>query len=102
MDMAHGRGAWTWQQTVNNIRSRKERNAHRMPTQIATQDALHALFHPRAVAVVGASDDTTKHGYIVLTNLRNTGFRGGIFGISRRLKDVDGIRCFPDLASVPE
>ena len=30
----------------------------------AKQDALHALFHPRAVAVIGASDDDTKHGYI--------------------------------------
>src|SRR5580704_11296942 len=72
----------------------------RMP--IATQDALHALFHPRAVAVIGASDDTTKHGYIVLTNVRDTGFRGGIVGISRRLKDVDRIPCFADLASLPE
>ncbi len=69
---------------------------------IATQDALHALFHPRAVAVIGASDDTTKHGYIVLTNVRNTGFKGGIYGISRRLTDVEGIPCFPDLATVPE
>ena len=66
-----------------------------MPPQIATQEALHALFHPRAVAVIGASDETTKHGYIVLTNVRDTGFRGGIFGISRRLKDVDGIPVFP-------
>jgi acyl-CoA synthetase (NDP forming) len=73
-----------------------------MPAQIATQDALHALFHPRAVAVIGASDDTTKHGYIVLTNIRDTGFQGGIYGISRRLTNVDGIPCFPDLASVPE
>jgi acyl-CoA synthetase (NDP forming) len=73
-----------------------------MPAQIATQEALHALFHPRAVAVIGASDDTTKHGYIVLTNVRNTGFRGGIYGISRRLKDVDGIPCFPDLTALPE
>jgi acyl-CoA synthetase (NDP forming) len=73
-----------------------------MPAQIATQDALHALFHPRAVAVIGASDDTTKHGYIVLTNVRDTGFAGGIYGISRRLKAIDGIPCFPDLASLPE
>ena len=72
-----------------------------MPTQIATQEALHALFHPRAVAVIGASDDTTKHGYIVLTNVRDTGFQGGIYGISRRLKDVDGIPCFPDLTTLP-
>ena len=66
------------------------------------QDALHALFHPRAVAVIGASDDDTKHGYIVLTNIRDAGFPGGVYGISRRLKDVNGIPCFPDIASVPE
>ncbi len=70
-----------------------------MPT---TRDALDALFHPRAVAVIGASDDGTKHGYIVLNNIRDTGFRGGVFGISRRLKEVNGIPCFADLAAVPE
>jgi acyl-CoA synthetase (NDP forming) len=70
-----------------------------MPT---THEALDALFHPRAVAVIGASDDGTKHGYIVLNNIRDTGFRGGVYGISRRLKDVNGIQCFPDLASAPE
>jgi acetate---CoA ligase (ADP-forming) len=70
-----------------------------MPT---TRDALDALFHPRAVAVIGASDDGTKHGYIVLNNLRDTGFRGGVYGISRRLQQVNGIPCFPDLAAVPE
>ena len=73
-----------------------------MPAQPATQDALHSLFHPRAVAVIGASDDTTKHGYIVLTNIRNTGFQGGVYGISKRIKDVEGIPCFPDLAFLPE
>ena len=73
-----------------------------MPDRIAAQQALHALFHPRAVAVIGASDDTTKHGYIVLNNVRAAGFTGGIYGISRRLKDVDGIKCYPDLASLPE
>ncbi len=69
---------------------------------ITTQDAIHTLFHPRAVAVIGASDDTTKHGYIVLTNVRNTGFQGGIYGISRRLTEVEGIPCYADLAAVPE
>ncbi len=73
-----------------------------MPDPTATQHALHTLFHPRAVAVVGASDDTTKHGYIVLNNIRDAGFGGGTYGISRRLAQVNGIPCFPDLASLPE
>ena len=72
------------------------------PMGPTTTEALDALFHPRAVAVIGASDDGTKHGYIVLNNIRDTGFPGGVYGISRRLKDVNGIPCFPDLASVPE
>lgn len=72
-----------------------------MPEQPTTQDALHTLFHPRSVAVVGASDDTTKFGYIVLTNLRNTGFQGEIYGINRRLPAIEGIPCVPDLASLP-
>jgi acyl-CoA synthetase (NDP forming) len=54
------------------------------------------------VAVIGASDDDTKHGFIVLTNIRNAGFPGGVYGISRRLKEVQGIPCLPDIASVPE
>ena len=73
-----------------------------MPLKPATHEALDALFHPRAVAVIGASDDTIKHGFIVLSNIRDTGFAGGVYGISRRLRDVNGIPCFPDLASVPE
>lgn len=73
-----------------------------MPNRLSFRDELHALFHPRAVAVIGVSDDTTKHGYIVLTNVRDTGFRGGVYGISRRLTEVNGIPCFPDLAAVPE
>ncbi len=67
-----------------------------------TQEALHTLFHPRAVAVVGATDDSTKHGYIVLNNARDVGFPGGVYGISRRLSQVNGIPCFPSLADVPE
>ena len=70
-----------------------------MPT---THAAIDALFHPRAVAVVGASDDGTKHGYIVLNIIRVTGFKGGVYGIIRRLKEVNGIPCFPDLTAVPE
>ncbi len=73
-----------------------------MPTRLSTQDALHALFHPRAAAVIGASDDSTKHGYIVLNNIRDAGFPGGVYGISRRLTEVNGIPCFPSLADAPE
>src|SRR6476659_5742074 len=78
------------------------RSRHLMSVRPTKREALHALFHPRAVAVIGASDDTTKHGYIVLTNIRATGFRGGIYGISRRLTDIEGIPCLADITAAPE
>ena len=68
----------------------------------STLDALHTLFHPRAVAVIGASGDSTKFGYIVLTNARNTGFTGGVYGINPRLTEIEGIPCVPDIAAIPE
>src|SRR5206468_6564516 len=40
--------------------------------------------------------------YIVLNNIRDTGFSGGVYGISRRLNEVNGIPCYADLADVPE
>ena len=67
-----------------------------------TRTALHTLFHPRAIAVVGATDDPTKHGYIVLTNIRRAGFRGGVYGVSRRLAAVGDVPCVPDFKSLPE
>jgi acyl-CoA synthetase (NDP forming) len=73
-----------------------------MQARIPTQDALHALFHPRAVAVIGASADTTKFGYIVLTNAASIGFQGGVYGVNRRLTEIEGIPCVPDVASLPE
>jgi acyl-CoA synthetase (NDP forming) len=72
-----------------------------MPAQIAIRDALHALFHPRAVAVIGASGDATKHSCIVLTNLRDTGFPGRIYDISRRPKEARAASWLDGAGSMP-
>jgi hypothetical protein len=55
-----------------------------MPVPTATQEAPHTPFHPRAVALIGASGDTTRHGCVVLTSLRNAGFTDGIFAETLR------------------
>jgi hypothetical protein len=52
-----------------------------MPAPIAVHDALPAQCHPRAV--IAATDAATKHGCIVLANLNDTGFLGGIYCIGR-------------------
>jgi acetyltransferase len=57
-----------------------------MPRPVS--DALDALFNPRRVAVVGASDERGKTGTVVMRNLK--GFRGEVVPITRSAHAVAG------------
>lgn len=43
--------------------------------------ALHPIFEPRSVAVIGASDNPTKRGYQAVRALRQAGYRGRIIPV---------------------
>src|SRR2546428_13920387 len=64
---------------------------------------LNLFFHPRTVAVIGATDDKRKPGYALLRKVKARADRdgGSVFGVNPRLTDIDGIPCFPTLAEVP-
>jgi len=51
------------------------------------------------VAVVGASRDSAKFGYKVLKDLEQAGFEA--YGVNPSCGDIEGIPCYPDLASLP-
>lgn len=63
---------------------------------------LAKLFKPRSVAVIGASTRETAAGWRVTRNLKNGGFKGGIYPINPRYEEVLGLRCYPDLKALPE
>ncbi len=67
-----------------------------------TVAALHALFHPRAIAVVGASDDPVKIGGRPLAFLLRHGYRGRVFPVNPSRATVQGLPAFPTLAAIPE
>jgi len=75
-----------------------QRAAERVPAAAA----LRALLMPRSVAVLGVSEDRTKHNRIVFDNLRRAGFAGPVYPISRRLRAIDGVVCYPSPAALPE
>ena len=60
-----------------------------------------AIFNPRAVAVIGASDNPRKLGYYCLSSLFNGGFRGGIYPVNPNLKMVMGLKSYPSITSIP-
>lgn len=68
----------------------------------ALGDALSALLDPRAVAVLGVSEDPKKLSRITLRNLVQGGYAGRIYSTHPRLTEVEGHHCYPDMASLPE
>jgi acetyltransferase len=60
------------------------------------------FFSPRSVAIVGASRDKGKVGYEILANMVSAGFPGKLFPVNPKADEINGVRCFPDLASIGE
>ena len=65
-------------------------------------DAISRLLKPRSVAVIGASADVTKTAGRPVAYLVKHGFAGKIFPVNPKASEICGLRCYPDLASLPE
>ncbi|MGH1360811.1 MAG: acetate--CoA ligase family protein [Burkholderiaceae bacterium] len=63
---------------------------------------LHAVIAPKSVAVVGASDNPDKIGGRPLNFMKNSGYKGQIFAINPRRDEVQGIKAYPDIKSLPQ
>ncbi len=63
---------------------------------------LDPLLRPRSVAVVGASENNDAMGEWSLKNLLKGGYRGDIYPVNPRYDEVQGVRCYPSIAALPE
>jgi acetyltransferase len=63
---------------------------------------LDAIFLPKSVAVVGATEKVGSVGRTVLWNLMNTPFGGPIYPVNPTRPSVLGIKAYPKLAGLPE
>src|SRR5260221_119165 len=72
-----------------------------MPT---TDDARlgRALFRPRSIALVGASDDPLSASYRPLAFLRKSGYAGEIYPINSNRHIVQGERAWKRIEDFPE
>lgn len=62
-------------------------------------DRLRRFLNPGTIAVVGASDRPGSLGLRTMQNLAN--FKGQVFPVSKRLKTLQGLRCYGTLADLP-
>ena len=65
------------------------------------RSGLDALFNPRSVAIIGATEDPDRIGGRPLRYLKESGFRGEIWPVNPRRDRVQGIEARPDIAGVP-
>jgi acetyltransferase len=59
---------------------------------------LDTLFHPRSIAVAGASDKADSIGGVVIRKLIEGGFKGTITPVNPKYGIVSGLTCLPTLA----
>ncbi|MEJ6655716.1 MAG: acetate--CoA ligase family protein [Pseudomonas sp.] len=61
---------------------------------------LDFLFHPKSIAVVGASDNLDKIGGKVLATLQRHNFKGQIFPINPNQPQISGLACYRSIREV--
>ncbi len=62
---------------------------------------LDKLFQPRSVALIGATDRAGSVGAVVRRNLSRAGFRGELLLVNPRLRTLDGMPVYANVAALP-
>ncbi len=63
---------------------------------------LDAIFAPRTIAVIGATETTGSVGRTLLWNLVTSPFGGTVFPVNPKRSSVLGIKAYPDIQAIPE
>ncbi|MDD4871200.1 MAG: acetate--CoA ligase family protein [Kiritimatiellae bacterium] len=62
---------------------------------------LESLLYPKTIAIVGASRTAGKVGHEIVANLIHGNFQGIIAPVNPSTDTVLGLKCYPDLKSIP-
>ena len=79
--------------------------AARVPRLTDPEDLQHRLdplLRPASVAFVGASERPDTPGGTMVRVAAIDGYAGRLFAVNPRRSKVEGLTCYPDLASLPE
>ncbi|MEP7103156.1 MAG: acetate--CoA ligase family protein [Candidatus Dojkabacteria bacterium] len=63
---------------------------------------LNSLFNPKSVAIVGVSEDPAKLGSVMLSNLNEGKYKGEIYPVNPKYKELFGYKCYPKVSSIKE
>ncbi len=63
---------------------------------------LDALFNPKNIAVLGASNSPQKAGYVILSNLIKIKYPNKIFPINTKEDNILGLKCYKSILDIEE
>jgi acetyltransferase len=66
-----------------------------------TVRSLECMFHPSAVALVGASKTPGSIGWVLARNLMSGGFDGPIMPVNPKHRAIGGVLAWPNVAALP-
>jgi acyl-CoA synthetase (NDP forming) len=58
------------------------------------------LFHPRGIAIIGASADLSRISGQPIKALKSAGYAGAILPVNPKYPELHGYRCYPDAVSI--
>jgi len=79
----------------------KPRPRAEAPDALLERHPLDALFAPRSVALVGATDRRGSAGRLLYRNLTGGGFGGTVSCVNPSRTKLFGSACYPSIASIP-
>jgi len=65
-------------------------------------DKLDYFFKPETIAVIGASSNQKKIGHVIFRNLLEGSFRGKVFPVNKKTKQILGKRCYKSITKIKE
>ncbi len=63
---------------------------------------LETFFNPKSVAIIGASANPDKLGFVVLNNAISSGYKGALYPINPKAAEILGHKAYPSVSALPE
>ncbi|MBN1223269.1 MAG: acetate--CoA ligase family protein [Candidatus Aminicenantes bacterium] len=66
------------------------------------KSALESIFHPKSLAIIGASRQPGSVGHSLLANIIDSRYQGIVYPVNPKANGILGIKCYSRVAEIPD